>query len=313
MFVLLLLASLMGCTTEPLSESWQLDRLRVLGVQAEPAEPRPGDTVTFRSLIYVPYGEALTGTVWFACLPEGSTDFGCTLDEGLTDALSGDLESLSPEEQLALFQQAQEAGLIGFEPLFSPTWTVPEDALASLTEDERREGRSAVVNLTALPAGGDDATEDDVELAYKRVPVSLADTPNRNPVVTGVLVERKEGEGDQATYTEVLAEKDGFTVEAGATYRLTPLLQEGSVETYVYRTTSGTEEQRTEEPYFTWYAEYGQYDQPDSLFPILDVEWTAPKGGFEGALVTVVRDRRGGMDWASLTVRSTPAQADTGL
>ena len=37
----------------------------------------PGDTVVFRSLIYVPYGETLAGTVWFACLPEGSTDFGC--------------------------------------------------------------------------------------------------------------------------------------------------------------------------------------------------------------------------------------------
>ncbi len=309
---LLLVASLMGCTTEPLSQSWQLDRLRVLGVQAEPAEPQPGDTVVFRSLVYVPYGETLAGTVWFACLPEGSTDFGCTLDESLTDALSGDLESLSPEEQLALFQQAQEAGLIGFEPLFSPTWTIPDDALASLTEDERREGRSAVVNLTALPEGGEETAETDVELAYKRVPVSLAETPNRNPAVTGVLVERKDGEGDRATYTEVLAEDGTFTVESGATYRLTPLLEEGSIETYTYRTSSGAEEQRTEEPYFTWYAEYGQYDQADSLFPILDVEWTAPKGGFAGVLVAVARDRRGGMDWATLAVRSPPAQTDTG-
>lgn len=308
--VLLLVASLLGCTTEPLSESWQLDRLRVLGVQAEPAEPQPGDTVVFRSLVYVPYGETLAGTVWFACLPEGSTDFGCTLDDSLTEALSGDLESLSPEEQLALFQQAQEAGLIGFEPLFPPSWTVPEDALDALPDEDKPEGRSAVVNLTALPDTTDEEAE--VELAYKRVPVSLAETPNQNPVVTGVLVEEKSGKDDNATYTVVVANDGAVTVTPGTTYRLTPLLEEGSIEDYTYRTSTGEEEQRTEEPYFTWYAEYGQYDQPDSLFPVLDVEWTAPKGGFEGVIATVARDRRGGMDWASLTVRSEPAQPDTG-
>lgn len=307
---LLLVASLLGCTTETLSESWQLDRLRVLGVQAEPAEPRPGDTVSFRSLVYVPYGQTLAGTVWFACLPEGSTDFGCTLDPSLTEALSGDLESLSQEEQMALFQQAQEAGLIGFEPLFSPTWTVPPDALDALAEDDRREGRSAVVNLTALPQ--DTEADGDVELAYKRVPVSLAETPNRNPVLSGVMVEEKTGEDNKATYSAVEPDGGAFTVTPGTTYRLTPLLAEGSIETYSYRTTAQQEEERTEEPYLTWYAEYGQYDQPNSLFPILDVEWTAPKGGFEGVLVAVIRDRRGGMDWASLTVRSETATADTG-
>lgn len=310
MLPLLLLFPLLGCTTETLSQSWQLDRLRVLAVQAEPAEPQPGDTVTFRSLVYVPYGEALAGTVWFACLPESATDFGCTIDPSVTDALSGDLEDLTPEEQVELFQQAQDAGLIGFEPVLPPTWTVPDDALDDQTEDEQREGKSAVVNVTALPENAE--SDADIELAYKRVPVSRATTPNHNPALTGVIVEEKSGDGDNASYTEITGDDGVYTVQPETTYRITPLLEDGSIEDYVYLTSDGEEEERTEEPYLTWYAEHGEYDQPNSLYPILDVEWTAPKGGFDGLLVAVIRDRRGGMAWTSFTVRTETAASDTG-
>lgn len=287
-----------GCGAQDLAQSWQLDRLRILGVAAEPAEPQPGDTVTFSSLVYLPYGEELSGVVWFACAPESADDFGCSLDPSVTEAFSGDLDSLTPEEQAALFQQAVEAGLIGFEPLFAPTWPVPEDALDGLTDAEKVEGLSAFINVTALP---EDAESDaDVELAYKRVPVSLNPSPNQNPAFNQLLFQDDQGNAIEAI--------DGvFPIEQGASYTIRPLLEEGAVEDYVFITSEGVEEARTEEPYVTWYTEGGSFDQPFSLHPYLDVEWTAPKKGFEGVVVAVIRDRRGGMAWASLTVSTSAA------
>ena len=50
----MLIYAMLGCVANQLSQSWQLDRLRVLGAQVEPAEPRPGETVSFTSLVYTP-------------------------------------------------------------------------------------------------------------------------------------------------------------------------------------------------------------------------------------------------------------------
>ena len=273
-----------GCSVsfDPgVSESWQLDRLRILAVRAVPAEPRPGETTAFESLLYVPDGLTLQGTVWFACLPESADDFGCELDSDI-DLSSADPVDIDFEELLA-------AGFIGFDPLFPPTWTPPLDALGDLSEAEAEEGLSAVVNITALPEEVED--EGDLELAYKRVPVSLAATPNHNPEIDGVLV-------DGALVTDEVV-----LTTVGAVHTLEPILSEGSIEDYTYTTSSGAVEDRVEEPYVSWYTESGTFDQTFALHPTLDVEWTAPGEPTESLLLVVARDRRGGMAWARLTVR----------
>ena len=77
-----------GCSVQEMAQSWQLDRLRVLATQSTPAEAAPGDTVEFQSLIYQPPNESLEGVVWFGCLNESATSFGCTVDPDLLDGLS---------------------------------------------------------------------------------------------------------------------------------------------------------------------------------------------------------------------------------
>ncbi len=62
------------------------------------------------------------------------------------------------------------------------------------------------------------------------------------------------------------------------------------------------EETRAEEPYFSWYTEGGSFDQPFSLHPSTDVEYTVPKEDFSGFVVVVMRYRRGGMAWQVLRV-----------
>lgn len=300
-----------GCNDQNLSQPWQLDRVRVLAVRAEPAEARPGETVSFEALYYVPDGGSIGLALWFACLPSGADDFGCQLDSSALEGLEGlddlDLKSLTPEEQAELYQRLIDAGLIGAEPLIAPTWTTPADALEGLSEQERLEGVSAIVNITAIPATGDeDATEQpaDTELAYKRLPISEAATPNHNPTLTGLMVDG-----------EVLAA--GSRVERiwGQDVQIEPLLSDDSLETYVYRTEAGEDEDREEEPFVTWYTEEGSFDQPFGLYPYMEVAWTppAPKAVTGSApytsdevreveVIAVIRDRRGGMDWANLTI-----------
>jgi hypothetical protein len=283
-----------GCGAADLSQTWQLDRLRVLGVQAEPAEIAPGEATALSSLVYVPTGARLDAQIWFACLPTAADDFGCALDTSALDAFAAlDPATATPEELAAALEAAQEAGLIGLEPFLSPRWVAPPNALDGLSAQEAREGVSALVNLS-VASSGPDAGEDDLELVYKRVPVSLATTPNHNPLLIGLAVD-----GDLRH-----PEAETLVVKPGAEVEIEPILSPDTIEDYVYITTDGEEEQRTEEPYFTWYAEGGGFEQAISLYPDSARAWTAPETvGFEGVIAVVVRDRRGGMHWTQLQVR----------
>lgn len=279
-----------ACYEKPvLSESWQLDRLRVLGVRSEPAEPQPGEAVTFSSLVYSPDGAAVP-TIWFACLPEAASDFGCDIDPALLESLEAlDPETMSPEELAALYEQLVAAGLIGVEPLFPPSWTAPETALDGLDEITAREGVSALITVQAAP---EDATDvDDVELAYKRMPISLAETPNHNPDFSSWTV------GGQS-----FADGASVNVGVGDTISIAAVLADDAVEDYLYVNEDGESEERTEEPYFTWYASDGSFDDTTTLYPINAVLFLAPETAGTTTVMVTVRDRRGGMGWATLLV-----------
>ena len=288
-----LLAILLGCssfTTETLSESWRIDRLRILGVAAEPAEPRPGETVGFRSLVVAP-DDQVGAVIWLACVNGDDSSNGCAADTSLFSDVMAD-GVVSADEQAAL----AAAGLIGVEPFLPPSWTIPADALDPLPAEARAEGFAAFVNITAVPGSADPALAseidpDEVELAFKRLPISENPQPNQNPELVRVEIEGGAVEDGGA-----------FEVAAGATVEIAPMLGEGSVEDYPYLTSAGVTETRSESPWIEWYAEGGAFSQTTSLYPELAREWTAPTDAGDVRLWMVVRDRRGGMDW--MTVRA---------
>lgn len=309
MRVILSLSLLTGCGTTQLSQSDILDRIRLLGVRAEideepdpvlgtRAEPRPGDTVVFSSLTYFPEEESFGGALWIGCLPEGELAYGCEVDEDALDQFDQLDNEPTPEELGAALQAAEEAGLIGFEPLFSPSWTIPTTALDGLTDTERLEGVNAFINVSLFPDTEDFDTAD-AEVGFKRMPVSEAPTPNHNPDISDFVVAGETLEG-----------RNGFTASPGQTYTIEPVVPPGHTETYAYQTSSGENEYRSEELYFLWYTEPGaskttqqaSFDQPLSLAPYSAVEWTAPKKSGRVTIHAVVRDRRGGMGWRSLEV-----------
>jgi hypothetical protein len=285
----MLIPWLLACSATQLSQAYQIDRLRVLAVAAEPAEPQPGQLVTFSGLVVSP--DPVGGSVWFTCSAASSDDYGCSIDESL-------LESAQSGE--ATIEDLQAAGFLGFLPDLPPFWVVPADYLDKLDDEAKLEGTFAMIYITAFPevAEGDTAEtaaidEDEVEIAYKRVPVSLAPTPNQNPVVTALTI-------------------DGVAVPAGARWKVDPgqtyeigvELSETSIETYTYRNSDDKDEERIEEPYFSWYLQQGEFDQESVLWPHTSVLWTAPSSpdATEESLWVVVRDRRGGMAWGSLSV-----------
>lgn len=276
---------LLGCQDIDLAQEWDLDRLRLVAVRAEPAEPRPGDLVTFTSIGYAPEGE--WSALWFACV-QGSPD-GCSFDASLLEGIDSaeDIAALTPEEQAELLAALQAAGLIGFQPGFEPAWVVPEDSLAGLTEAEALEGTSATVQVTLT-------TEADIELVLRRIPISLAPTPNLNPDIGTFEVDGIS-----------LAAGGGLRADAGQLYELEAGLL-GELETYEYVNTDGEHETRTEELEWRWYTDMGHLD---GSFDIEDPEptadavvWRAPSEPGTGVIHAVVLDGRGGMGWWSVVV-----------
>jgi hypothetical protein len=309
MQAILLITLLSGCSETMLSQSWQLDRVRILAasasVEGDPdpilgtrSEPRPGERVVFDALYYVPDGEYISGAIWIGCIPESELSYGCELDPTAFESLTNLDENASFEDIQTAIEAAREGGFLGFEPDMPPEWTVPEDALDGLSDAEQKEGTNAFVNI-ALLGDSEDPDAEPVESGFKRFPVSTADTPNHNPEITDFIVADVALDGDV-----------GFRAQQGMTYVIEPVIPEGHIETYAYMTEDGTSEYRREEPYITWFTELGakqpdnqaRFDQEYSLYPYTPIEWTAPKKAGHITIHAVIRDRRGGMGWASLKV-----------
>ena len=279
---LLFFSLLSGCAQDELTQSWQLDRTRILAAQAEPPEIRPGENVQFTSLVFSP--ESIESVVWFACLPESSTSFGCDIDPSLLEGMDGE----NPD-----FNALIEAGFAGSEPMLPPSWTAPEDALDNLNTSQRIEGLSALVTLTAIPSNATE--ESDIEVAYKRFPISESPTPNNNPSILEMRI-------DDTPY----APEEVFVATERESYTIEPIMAEDAVETYNFINREGVTEERVEEPYFTWYTEGGAFDQPFSLHPYNSVVWTAPSAPFSGRIIVTLRDRRGGIAWSWLRIEVRP-------
>lgn len=273
-----------ACNLQELSQSWEIDRLRVLAVAAEPAEPAPGQVVTFSSLVVSPV-DPVAAVAWTACVGDSDDEYGCggtSTASGFDGAITDDLD---PEA-------FAEAGGIGIEPYFPPSWTVPADVLDDLDEAAQAEGKTATITVAAIP-DKEDLGAEDMEIALKRLPVSRARTPNHNPAIAGLLVDGIE-----------VPEGGLVTLGRGQAYSLEVVLAEAGIETYSFTNSEGVEETRTEEPWFSWYLSEGSFDQALTLWPYTTVEYRAPDEPAAAAhgLWVVVRDRRGGMAWRSARV-----------
>lgn len=262
-----------------LTPRWLIESPLVIGMQAEPPEIRPGETALFSSLVALPDGSPERVNVWFACPVEGDgVGLGCDI-EADDDATSTDETSFVDDN------------FIGVEPGLPPQYTAPVDLLDGLEDSDRLEGAYVLAQLTSmLPDQFENVeTLDPAEMliAYKRLVVSEADTPNLNPVLGDFTVD-----GALALENEPVAVAPGALVELGVD------IPDASIEEYSFLNSDGDIEERVEEPFVTWYSTGGTVGEDVTLYPFTQADWTSPdEPGASGRWYAVVRDRRGGMAW----------------
>ena len=79
-----------------LSPATLVDRVRILGIQAEPPEIRPGESSTISALLIDP-SEEIGLTLWVACESAESSSFGCPPNWGAYGGAPHLVLSISPQ------------------------------------------------------------------------------------------------------------------------------------------------------------------------------------------------------------------------
>lgn len=292
-----------GCQELDWEEYSEVTKLRILAVRAEPPEIGPGQVATVDALVTNPQGAPIA-LAWelcfvtegpdeeYACLldSESGETLGVPLGQGdsvqvpydLVDAAAGDLEAICDE-----LLQAE----------------VPE--FVQLPDCER--GLEVTIRLTATSG-------DDREVGVKGLLLLLEDEAARddvnvNPTIDGLLVDN----------TSASAGPVEIDVVAGEPVRLQALVN--SDEAQQYEAPDPDEEgarldAENEVLSIAWFATHGRYDRQTTYFQDEVVEGAEfqnntlnlLKGGTPaevGDTVTVwvvVRDDRGGVDYASWTL-----------
>ena len=138
-----------------------------------------------------------------------------------------------------------------------------------------------------LTTASDELDPAEVMIAYKRLIVSEAPTPNQNPSLEGFAVDGYE-----------VLRDDVVLIDPDQPYEIAVTLPNEAIETYTFLNRDGVEEERVEEPFVTWYTTGGTLLEDVTLHPYTQADWISPKrSGIDGYWYAVARDRRGGMAW----------------
>lgn len=292
-------------TFDPVSN---VEGFRVLDMRAEPPDLHPGDVATLDSLVVNPKDpSAPVSVLYLGCDPAPSVyaENPCARYQTVTDAS----QLLSPDGGLP-----PGAHFIGIN---RGSYTAPADLFSSVPADDlaRKRGVLAVIlgialqaDVSSLPSG--DAAKELIQkvltkqipsqLIIKRIRISEDPELNHNPVLG--LVADDEG---------VLRREHPLLVAPGQSVPLFARASEGAQEPYVAVGPDGTTDSRTETPVLSWFTSAGALDKSRTVDSDPDQFFTAPDGSSDDAqhaissgrgftLWVVLRDGRGGTDWAAL-------------
>ena len=296
--------------------------LRILAVQAEPAEVEPGQDMTMRALVAYP-GQSDSGLVYgfIACTPSES---GCIESEEALVAADGDEAQAEVEYQKTSVRVG--AGLVsnGLLVATGANLTTPSTILEGAADPI--EGRNYQVQFFACDAeacldgdsvsGGVDAIDDlppEVSvLGIKRGRVSLSEVPNSNPTVESLELVNDGG--------DIISVLNGgkLSVGGGQIVTLSAVLPQGTSETYSFINDDGESEERVERMYVGWYSTAGEFSEATTLVDAdsstseerSQVEFELPAqtdlNGESVGVYVVVWDRRGGIGWLTADLEIEP-------
>jgi hypothetical protein len=267
----------------------QVRESRILAVRGNPAEARPGVSVAYDALYVAPDGSAPTaGADWAYCnvpkpLDENNTDsVGCTANDmvvelGMGVSAMGDV----PLEACSLFgpdPPPQMPGMPALRPrdpdvsggYYQPVRLQTNDLLAFGLER---------ITCNLASAGADIAIQFGKQY-----------TPNNNPTLL----------------TPIGASVDLTAIPAGSTVTFTAAWPPESVESYpVYDLESLSLVQHRESMRVSWFASDGSFTHDHTgrdeteTDTTTDNDWTAPSTAETVHMWLVLRDSRGGVDFAA--------------
>jgi len=264
----------------------EIRRVRVLAIQAEPAElalapdasTLPGP-VTFNALAVTPDARPVTVSYALCRFTGNPYDGRCPGENGVP-LPDGELSLQDPDVQAVLLE-ALEAAHPGGGAL-DPADPALRAALA--------QGLPLFVGYEATDGSG---TPEGTERGVRRVMLRATATPNHNPVVSDVL-------WDGVPLTGPLP--------VGREVTFLPVLAEGSVE--LYETEEGP---RPEQVFFSWFATGdGEVKAFRSQEPVEGrpgdptTRYETPEKPQRVTFWVVARDGRGGVGWLSRTVDVGP-------
>jgi hypothetical protein len=295
LFILLFAVLTHGCNPLDFTTTSEVTRLRVLAIEAEPAELAFGQQVHLNPVIADPWDEGYS-VQWMPCIEASIGGFiACDFENMLVDLAN-------PLGLIALTQEELE---------FTVDHQTVYDLLAEADPVDRAEGVPLQFILMLLPRGKtfidympefDTGRIDDPDyldeysqqasdalngvfealirqsrIAFKRVLVSDLDSvgialhdegecvdlpglvPNERPHLGGFIARTEDGDR--------IGHPSGATLQVplGDTLLLEPLWNSDDREAYYHVAWSGETECRTENPFFGWYATAGSYDDPDGF------------------------------------------------
>ncbi len=276
-----------GCAPTLTSTDSLVSAPRILAVRAEPAEAMPGATVMFQALLGAPPGVSAGSPAWSFCVaPKPLTE-----DNVVSDACLG-TQALRPASRgLAVTASTPSNGCSLFGPDVS---TVGQrlrdpDATGGYYQPLRldlgaSEPTFALVRISCDLANASAASATAFARAY---------VPNQNPQLLPLA----------ASVGGVPVSFDAIATEARVDLRAT--WPPSSAETYAhYDVASDTVGTKRESLTLAWYSSSGVLDQEatgraeDDTTTSSDNTWTAPATGETASLWVVLRDSRGGVDFA---------------
>jgi hypothetical protein len=261
---------------------------RILAVRAEPAEAKPGTTVTFDALVATPPNASIGTPAWSFCVaPKPLTE-----DNVVSDACLGvaALRAVGRGATIASSTPSNGCSLFG-----------PDTAAGGL-----RPRDPDVTGGYYQPLRVDLATSDPT-FALVRISCDLANAsaasatafaqayvPNRNPELLPLV----------ASAAGSTVSLDALPV--GTHIELTASWAASSAETYAhYDATSDTVGTERESMTLSWHSSSGSLDREatgrseDDMATSSSNAWTAPQSAGTSVLWIVLRDSRGGVDFAS--------------
>jgi hypothetical protein len=311
LFVALALAALgAGCGREFTAFN-ELDKLRVLGVRAEPPALGPGGSAVLEALVFEPDGDPIAWRwSWCPLAAGGQTGFECVLDEErlrqMADAMLPGAGALIPSFDL------------GDGPEAEFRYPLAPDLLRALCEAATSQELPAFVPLPDCSRGIDVSVRLEVSaggetvVAVKDLPLywDAADADNENPPVawmTAALGGAAAGE---------IQEDGGTALEPGAAYDLVVGVELAAAQLFTPPAVGGESapEPRRERLFMTWFVTGGELDFKRTTFIDgevgLDVlernRWRPPREEEtpDGAasIFVVLQDERGGVGWLGRTV-----------